>query len=256
VGRWVVVPSAPFAVPFYTPPSPRLFSKCRLSQDKPSLETADTARIVSRLIPDAVDLCRRGAGEVIFSALAPGSHISAHCAPTDFRLTAHVGLSVPHGTGCRIRVGEEEKCWEQGKVLVFDDSFEHEIWNDTDETRIVLLIRFWHPELSNHHARTQALTLAQEKNEHSLRIRKFPPLPPRFEALESILTGETACPGCGNLSTAKELHFGHPPATAKTVRAASPTTEDENSGSRVNVKEAGGVWTSIWLGCSCGAELT
>jgi aspartyl/asparaginyl beta-hydroxylase (cupin superfamily) len=45
-------------------------------------------------------------------------------------------------------VGSEARGWTEGKGLVFDDSFEHEVWHEGAETRIVLLVRFWHPELT------------------------------------------------------------------------------------------------------------
>ena len=47
--------------------------------------------------------------------------------------------------GCYIRVGPDERTWEEGKMLVFDDSFEHEVWNHSDYVRIVLFLNFWHP---------------------------------------------------------------------------------------------------------------
>ncbi|KAH8069295.1 peptide-aspartate beta-dioxygenase [Aureococcus anophagefferens] len=86
-------------------------------------------------------------GEVILSRLAPRSAIRPHCAPTNLRLTCHLGLAVPPGGGCRIR-------WRRladlgrGRCLLFDDSFEHEVRNDTDRARVVLLLRFFHPDLA------------------------------------------------------------------------------------------------------------
>jgi aspartyl/asparaginyl beta-hydroxylase (cupin superfamily) len=61
-------------------------------------------------------------------------------------LRGHLALVVP--PGCFVRVGPEERTWEEGKVLVFDDSFEHEVWNHSDSVRIVLFTNFWHPCLS------------------------------------------------------------------------------------------------------------
>jgi aspartate beta-hydroxylase len=48
----------------------------------------------------------------------------------------------------RIRIGEEKYEWREGRCLIFDDSFEHEVWNDSDSERVVLIIDFWHPELT------------------------------------------------------------------------------------------------------------
>lgn len=48
-----------------------------------------------------------------------------------------------------MRVGEETRAQQQGKAYVFDDSFEHEAWHDGDETRLILIIDFWHPDFSD-----------------------------------------------------------------------------------------------------------
>jgi aspartyl/asparaginyl beta-hydroxylase (cupin superfamily) len=88
-----------------------------------------------------------GLGEqVFFSVLSGGAHIRPHCGPWNTRLTCHLGLVVPDGAS--MRVGTEIVQWQEGKCLVFDDSFEHEVWNRSDERRIVLLIQFWHPDLT------------------------------------------------------------------------------------------------------------
>ena len=107
-----------------------------------------TARFVRDRVADAAELCDAGGGEVILSRLAPRSAIRPHCAPTNLRLTCHLGLAVPPGGGCRIRVGAEWRTWAEGRCLLFDDSFEHEVRNDTDRARVVLLLRFFHPDLA------------------------------------------------------------------------------------------------------------
>mmetsp|Transcript_20554 Transcript_20554/g.41561 ORF Transcript_20554/g.41561 Transcript_20554/m.41561 type:complete len:216 (+) Transcript_20554:81-728(+) len=81
----------------------------------------------------------------LFSRLTPGTHLKAHCGPTNTHLTCHLGLRVP--TGCRIRAGAETRAWEEGRCIIFDDSFEHEVWHDGDAVRVVLLVRFWHPDV-------------------------------------------------------------------------------------------------------------
>jgi aspartate beta-hydroxylase len=86
-------------------------------------------------------------GQVFFSILSGGAHIKPHCGPSNTRLTCHLGLVVPDGAS--IRVGTETVRWQEGKCLVFDDSFEHEVWNRSDERRMVLLIQFWHPDLTS-----------------------------------------------------------------------------------------------------------
>uniref|UniRef100_A0AAV1VD03 Aspartyl/asparaginy/proline hydroxylase domain-containing protein n=1 Tax=Peronospora matthiolae TaxID=2874970 RepID=A0AAV1VD03_9STRA len=81
-----------------------------------------------------------------FSILKPGSSIKAHSAPCNIRLRCHFPILVPDG--CGIRVGDETRQWEEGKALVFDDAFDHEVWHRGKEgDRVVLLFDFWHPEL-------------------------------------------------------------------------------------------------------------
>lgn len=83
----------------------------------------------------------------MFSALCPGGHIAPHCGTWNCRVTCHLGLTIPDN--CSIRVGKDTRVWQQGKLLMFDDSFEHEAWNGGSETRIVLLFDVWHPDLSD-----------------------------------------------------------------------------------------------------------
>ena len=103
--------------------------------------------------PKTVELLRRWfrdeLGEPMtaqFSALRAGAHIPAHCGVSNAFLTAHLGLIVPKG--CRIRVGNEKREWSEGRGFVFDDSFEHEVWNEGDSRRIVFIARFYHPALT------------------------------------------------------------------------------------------------------------
>ena len=102
-----------------------------------------TANLLAE-IPEIVHMATCGVGEALFSVLAPGTHLRAHCGSTNTRLTAHLGVRVPHG--CRIRCGNEEKVWKEGKCIVFDDSYEHEVWHEGDSPRLVLLLNFWHPD--------------------------------------------------------------------------------------------------------------
>jgi beta-hydroxylase len=81
-----------------------------------------------------------------FSILAPGYHIPAHTGFTKGILRAHFGLIIPKERDkCRIRVGDQFMNWEEGKVFVIDDTYDHEVWNDTDEERVVLLLDFNRP---------------------------------------------------------------------------------------------------------------
>ncbi|XP_049309751.1 serine-aspartate repeat-containing protein F isoform X2 [Bactrocera dorsalis] len=94
--------------------------------------------------------CRRG--QVKFSIMQPGTHVHAHCGPTNCRLRAHLGLVVPKGP--RLRVAEEERTWKEGEFLIFDDSFEHEVWHNGTSLRLVLIVDVWHPDLSAMKRRT------------------------------------------------------------------------------------------------------
>ncbi len=81
-----------------------------------------------------------------FSILAPGYHIPAHTGVTKGIVRAHLGLIIPKDRAkCRIRVQDQIMAWETGKVFAFDDTFEHEVWNDTDEERVILLFDFDRP---------------------------------------------------------------------------------------------------------------
>eukprot|EP01041_Mallomonas_annulata_P000927 gene928-1797_t len=85
----------------------------------------------------------------LFSALAPHSHVTAHNGPTNKKLRCHLPLVVPPGNGCRLRVGSEWMVLEEGKCVVFDDSFEHEAENTSGLPRVVLIVDVWHPDLSD-----------------------------------------------------------------------------------------------------------
>ena len=117
---------------------------------------------------------------MLLSFLAPGTHLRPHCGPTNHRLRLHLPLAVPralpdqHGInssgnsslklvdskmnntgpllkhgGARLRVGSTTREWYEGEVAIFDDSFEHEAWNDDHSiVRSVLLVDVWHPELT------------------------------------------------------------------------------------------------------------
>jgi beta-hydroxylase len=87
-----------------------------------------------------------GLNSAFFSILSPGAHIPRHRGVTKAILTAHLGLVVPaNGLDCRMQVDEEMLHWREGRTLVFDDTFPHEVWNDTDQLRAVLLIQFRRP---------------------------------------------------------------------------------------------------------------
>jgi tetratricopeptide (TPR) repeat protein len=85
------------------------------------------------------------AGSMYLSVLDPGTRVAAHQGPTNIRLRCHLGLEVPDG--CGMRVGGVASGWKEGQCVVFDDSFSHEVWNDGDRRRVVLVVDLWHPDL-------------------------------------------------------------------------------------------------------------
>jgi aspartate beta-hydroxylase len=81
-----------------------------------------------------------------FSRLKAGAHIPAHHGATNTRLICHLPLIVP--PNCRFRVGNDQKEWKKGEILIFDDTIEHEAWNNSDQDRYVLIFDIWHPQLT------------------------------------------------------------------------------------------------------------
>jgi aspartyl/asparaginyl beta-hydroxylase (cupin superfamily) len=86
------------------------------------------------------------AGVCYLSRLAAHTEVAAHHGPTNLRSRCHLGVDIPDGD-CAIRVGDEVRSWQPGRCLVFDDYCEHEVWNRTDQTRTVLVVDVWHPDL-------------------------------------------------------------------------------------------------------------
>ncbi len=82
----------------------------------------------------------------LFSVLRGGTHIPAHCGMLNTRLICHLPLIVPEN--CRLRVGNVTRIVEQDRAMIFDDSIEHEAWNDSSTTRVVLLFEIWRPDLT------------------------------------------------------------------------------------------------------------
>ncbi len=81
-----------------------------------------------------------------FSILAPRYHIPPHRGPTRALVRVHLALRVPEqAEDCWIRVDDERYHWREGKVVLFDDTYEHEVLNDTDDTRVVLFIDVLRP---------------------------------------------------------------------------------------------------------------
>jgi aspartate beta-hydroxylase len=84
---------------------------------------------------------------VLFSLLRPGARIPPHTGLVNTRLICHLPLLVP--PACGFRVGNDIRAPVEGKAWVFDDTIEHEAWNDSGRTRVILLFETWRPELSD-----------------------------------------------------------------------------------------------------------
>ncbi len=81
-----------------------------------------------------------------FSILAPGKHIPEHRGKHKGLIRYHLGLIVPEPrSACRIRIGNDIAYWEEGKSLLFDDTFPHEVWNDTNGYRAILFLDIARP---------------------------------------------------------------------------------------------------------------
>ena len=82
----------------------------------------------------------------LFSILEPGMHVGRHTGVSKAILIAHLGLRVPRDAArCRMEVEDTQIHWREGATFVFDDTFQHEVWNDTADHRVILLVQFERP---------------------------------------------------------------------------------------------------------------
>lgn len=141
-------------------------------QDAFRQQCPETARILHELHRQSALMAGTPFSFAFFSTLHPGAEIAAHTAPANLRIRCHLPLIVPPfppkdepdprtgGRGdyetledakaavpCGLRVGDMIRHWEEGKCVVFDDAYEHEVWNRTAQERVLLLVDFWHPEI-------------------------------------------------------------------------------------------------------------
>jgi hypothetical protein len=104
--------------------------------DKQCAQCPDTDRVLQQ-IP--------GLSSAYFSILLPGKRIPPHRGPYRGFLRYHLALLVPDHGECGIRVGDHTAKWEQGVGIMFDDTYEHEVWNDTEQVRVVLFLDIARP---------------------------------------------------------------------------------------------------------------
>ena len=95
-----------------------------------------------------IPLCRvnNRSPSVLYSLLRPGARIPPHSGLINTRLICHLPLIVPRD--CAFRVGNDIRTPVEGKAWVFDDTMEHEAWNKSDQSRVILLFEIWRPELT------------------------------------------------------------------------------------------------------------
>lgn len=105
-------------------------------------KTPRTCAIVDS-ITDAAS-CKRG--QIKYSVMLPGTHVWPHTGPTNCRLRLHLGLVIPKNVA--IRVGHETRTWKEGKAIIIDDSFDHEVWHNGSTFRLIFIVDFWHPDLT------------------------------------------------------------------------------------------------------------
>lgn len=148
-----------------------------------------------------------------FSSLAAGTHVCRHNGPTNKKLRCHLPLIVPHGltadgkSKCRLRVGDITVPVKEGRCIVFDDSFEHEAWNDsTDEARMVLVFDVWHPDYSREEVKflsfllkSQMRMLARSRRDYNEKENE--------ESLKNRI-GTTSPSSHGGIESRQGFHIG------------------------------------------------
>lgn len=98
----------------------------------------------------------------MFSVLAPRTKIPPHTGSTNTRLVVHLPLILP--PGCGFRVGNDTREWKLGEAWVFDDTIDHEAWNDSDQPRTILIFDVWNPLLSQAERETVTAMMAAHKS--------------------------------------------------------------------------------------------
>jgi aspartyl/asparaginyl beta-hydroxylase (cupin superfamily) len=119
------------------------FYKLGLPDEDRCHRAPETMKAVRRLPQADVELRSPTA---MFSVLQPKTRIPPHTGVANFRLVVHLPLVLPEG--CGFRVGGEQRAWRLGEAWVFDDTIEHEAWNDSEQIRIILICDIWSPRLS------------------------------------------------------------------------------------------------------------
>jgi aspartate beta-hydroxylase len=98
---------------------------------------------------ESIELCRIAdqSPEICFSVLRPGTHILPHYGVTNLRLVMHLPLVVPPDCALNVTDGGSH-AWQEGRLVMFDDTFQHEAWNRSSSSRVILLMDCWNPHLT------------------------------------------------------------------------------------------------------------
>jgi len=96
--------------------------------------------VTAALVEEIPDL-----NSAFFSILLPGTRIAPHRGPTKGIVTCHLGLLVPAGDRCCMRLADRLVHWAEGECVVFDDTYRHEVWHEEETPRVVLLIQVKRP---------------------------------------------------------------------------------------------------------------
>jgi len=111
----------------------------------PAFEDPRNAPLSRLLVDTCLNDCPRS---VMVSRQEPGTGLPEHSDELNFVLTMHLGMEIPASQEVWIEVAGERRTWDEGKILVFDSSFQHHTVNEGKSAREILLIDFWHPELT------------------------------------------------------------------------------------------------------------
>ena len=145
-------------------------------QGQKSERNCKKAPITCKLVSSIPQVASNRRGQVKFSVMASGTHVHAHSGPTNCRLRVHLGLKIPIDEqkgeqpgssvssrgktfaedATKLRVADRYLKWGDGEIFIFDDSFDHEVWhyNRQQESRVVLILDLWHPDLNAYQRQT------------------------------------------------------------------------------------------------------
>ena len=114
------------------------------SPNQPVLDRCPRTAAALKAVPQAAIPGR--APSAFFSLLRPRTRIPPHTGVSNTRAIIHLPLIVPEN--CGFRVGGETRQWVEGQPFAFDDTIEHEAWNDSGYMRAVLIFDVWNPHLT------------------------------------------------------------------------------------------------------------